>query len=71
MYPTLKTDTTNTKRTQFFRPKFKVTVALEALRGDKTRARIAAKHKVSSNAGLTTVVSDKAIDGLTGELIFR
>ena len=38
-----------TKR-RSFSDKFKATVALEALRGDKTAQEIAAKHK-SSNAG--------------------
>jgi len=47
-----------------FSDKFKATVALEALRGDKTVQQIAAKHRLHP----TQVTSWKrqAIDGLTG-----
>ena len=47
-----------------FSDKFKATVALEALRGDKTVQQIAAKHRLHP----TQVSSWKrqAIDGLTG-----
>ncbi len=47
-----------------FSDKFKATVALEALRGDKTAQQIAAKHRIHP----TQVTSWKrqAIDGLTG-----
>ena len=47
-----------------FSDKFKATVALEALRGDKTVQQIAAKHRIHP----TQVTSWKrqAIDGLTG-----
>ena len=45
IYPTLKTGYTYDEETQFSE-KFKATVALEALRGDKTAQEIAAKHKV-------------------------
>ena len=47
-----------------FSDKFKATIALEALRGDKTVQQIAAKHRIHP----TQVTSWKrqAIDGLTG-----
>jgi len=45
MYPTRTTGYTNDQETQFS-DKFKATVALEALRGDRTAQEIAAKHKV-------------------------
>jgi len=47
-----------------FSDKFKATVALEALRGDRTVQQIAAKHRIHP----TQVASWKrqAIDGLTG-----
>jgi len=47
-----------------FSDKFKATVALEALRGDRTVQQIAAKHRLQP----TQVTSWKrqAIDGLTG-----
>ena len=47
-----------------FSDKFKATVALEALRGDRTVQQIAAKHRLHP----TQVTSWKrqAIDGLTG-----
>ena len=58
-----------TKR-RSFSDKFKATVALEALRGDKTAQEIAAKHKIRPTrvttwkpqaiGGLTFVFSDKA-----------
>ena len=48
-----------TKR-RSFSDKFKATVALEALRGDRTAQEIAAKHKV------VTTWKRQAIDGLTG-----
>ena len=49
-----------------FSDKFKATVALEALRGDRTVQQIAAKHRLHP----TQVTSWKrqAIDGLTGVL---
>jgi transposase len=55
-------DTTMTTRRRFS-DKFKATVALEALRGDKTVQQIAAKHRLHP----TQVTSWKrqAIDGLT------
>lgn len=52
-----------TKR-RSFSDKFKATVALEALRGDKTAQEIAAKHKVHSTQ--VTTWKRQAIDGLTG-----
>ena len=60
---TLRMDTTMTPRRRFS-DKFKATVALEALRGDKTAQQIAAKHRIHP----TQVTSWKrqAIDGLTG-----
>ena len=60
---TLRMDTTMTTRRRFS-DKFKATVALEALRGDKTAQQIAAKHRIHP----TQVTSWKrqAIDGLTG-----
>ena len=47
-----------------FSDKFKATVALEALRGDRTVQQIAAKHRIHP----TQVTSWKrqAVDGLTG-----
>jgi transposase len=56
-------DTTMTTRRRFS-DKFKATVALEALRGDKTAQQIAAKHRIHP----TQVTSWKrqAIDGLSG-----
>jgi transposase-like protein len=41
MYPTLMTGYTNDEETH----KFKATLAVEALRGDKTAQEITAKHK--------------------------
>ena len=52
-----------TKR-RSFSDKFKATVALEALRGDKTAQEIAAKHKVHPTQ--VTTWKRQAIDGLTG-----
>ena len=52
-----------TKR-RSFSDKFKATVALEALRGDKTAQKIAAKHKVHPTQ--VTAWKRQAIDGLTG-----
>jgi hypothetical protein len=52
-----------TKR-RSFSDKFKATVALEALRGDKTAQEIAAKHKVHPTQ--VTTWKREAIDGLTG-----
>jgi len=56
-------DTKMTMRRRFS-DKFKATVALEALRGDRTVQQIAAKHRIHP----TQVTSWKrqAIDGLTG-----
>jgi transposase len=56
-------DTKMTTRRRFS-DKFKATVALEALRGDRTVQQIAAKHRIHP----TQVTSWKrqAIDGLTG-----
>jgi transposase-like protein len=51
-----------TKR-RSFSDKFKSTVALEALRGDKTAQEIAAKHKVHPTQ--VTTWKRQAIDGLT------
>jgi transposase-like protein len=45
MYPTTTRGYTNEYETQFS-DKFKATVALKALRGDKTAQKIAAKHKI-------------------------
>ena len=47
-----------------FSDKFKATVALEALRGDKTVQQIAAKHRF--HATQVTSWKRQAIDGLTG-----
>ncbi|WP_420821918.1 IS3 family transposase [Pseudorhodobacter turbinis] len=47
-----------------FSDKFKATVALEALRGDKTAQEIAAKHKIHPTQ--VTTWKRQAIDGLTG-----
>ena len=52
-----------TKR-RSFSDKFKATVALEALRGDKTAQEIAAKHKIHPTQ--VTTWKRQAIDGLTG-----
>lgn len=52
-----------TKR-RSFSDKFKATVALEALRGDRTAQEIAAKHKVHPTQ--VTTWKRQAIDGLTG-----
>jgi transposase-like protein len=52
-----------TKR-RSFSDKFKATVALEALRGDRTGQEIAAKHKVHPTQ--VTTWKRQAIDGLTG-----
>jgi transposase-like protein len=56
-------DTQLTKR-RSFSDKFKATVALEALRGDKTAQEIAAKHKIHPTQ--VTTWKRQAIDGLTG-----
>ncbi|MBW4963397.1 transposase [Sulfitobacter sp. CW3] len=53
-----------TKR-RSFSDKFKATVALEALRGDKTAQEIAAKHKIHPTQ--VTTWKRQAIDGLTRE----
>lgn len=45
-----------------FSDKFKATVALEALRGDKTAQEIAAKHKIHPTQ--VTTWKRQAIDGL-------
>ena len=50
-----------TKRRRFS-DKFKVTVALEALRGDKSAQEIAAKHKVHPTQ--VTTWKRQPIDGL-------
>ncbi|UWQ95881.1 transposase [Rhodobacteraceae bacterium M385] len=63
MYPNLKLGYTNDQETQFS-DKFKATVALEALRGDKTAQEIAAKHKIHPTQ--VTTWMRQAIDGLTG-----
>ncbi len=63
MYPSLKTGYKNDEETQFS-DKFKATVALEAVRGDKTAQEIAAKHKVHPTP--VTAWKRQAIDGLTG-----
>jgi len=47
-----------------FSDEFKATVALEALRGDKTAHEIAAKHKIHPTQ--VTTWKRQAIDGLTG-----
>lgn len=47
-----------------FSDKFKATVALEALRGDKTVQEIAAKHKIHPTQ--VTTWKRQAIDGLAG-----
>ena len=52
-----------TKR-RSFSDKFKATVALEALRGDRTAQEMAAKHKVHPTQ--VTTWKRQAIDGLTG-----
>ena len=52
-----------TKR-RSFSDKFKATVALEALRGDRTAQEIAAKHKIHPTQ--VTTWKRQAIDGLTG-----
>ena len=52
-----------TKR-RSFSDKFKATVALEALRGDRTAQEIAAKHKVHPTQ--VTTWKRQAIEGLTG-----
>jgi transposase-like protein len=52
-----------TKR-RSFSDKFKATVTLEALRGDRTAQEIAAKHKVHPTQ--VTTWKRQAIDGLTG-----
>jgi len=46
-----------------FTDKFKATVALEALRGDRTTQEIAAKHKIHPTQVM--VWKRQAIDGLT------
>ena len=63
MYPTLKTDTQMTTRRRFS-DKFKATVALQALLGDKAAQEIAAKHKIHPTQ--VTTWTRQAIDGLTG-----
>ena len=52
-----------TKRCSFLN-KLKATVALEALRGDKSAQEIAVKHKVLPTQ--VTTWKGQAIDGLTG-----
>jgi len=52
-----------TKR-RSFSDKFKATVSLEALRGDKTVQEIAARHKIHPTQ--VTTWKRQAIDGLTG-----
>lgn len=52
-----------TKRRRFS-DKFKVTVALEALRGDKTAQEISAKHKIHPTQ--VTTWKRQAIEGLSG-----
>jgi len=47
-----------------FSDKFKATVALEALRGDKTAQEIAAKHRIHPTQ--VTTWKRQAIEGLTG-----
>ena len=47
-----------------FSDKFKATVALEALRGDRTVQQIAAKHRLQPTQ--VTSLKRQAIDGLTG-----
>ena len=47
-----------------FSDKFKATVALEALRGDRTGQEIAARHKIHPTQA--TVWKRQAIAGLTG-----
>jgi len=47
-----------------FSDKFKATVALAALRGDKTVQEIAAKHRIHPTQ--VTTWKRQAIDGLTG-----
>jgi transposase-like protein len=47
-----------------FSDKFKATVALDALRGDKTAQEIAAKHKIHPTQ--VTTWKRQAIDSLTG-----
>ncbi len=52
-----------TKR-RSFSDKFKATVALEALRGDRTAQEIAAKHKVHPTQ--VTTWKRQAIEGMSG-----
>lgn len=59
----MMTGNQNDQETQFFGG-FKATVALEALRGDKTAQEIAAKHKIHPTQ--VTTWKPQAIDGLTG-----
>ena len=47
-----------------FSDKFKATVALEALRGDRTVQQIAAKHRIHPTQ--VTTWKRQAVDGLTG-----
>jgi len=47
-----------------FSDKFKATVALEVLRGDKTAQEIAAKHRIHPTQ--VTTWKRQAIEGLTG-----
>jgi transposase len=56
-------DTKMTTRRRFS-DKFKATVALEALRGDRTVQQIAAKHRIHPTQ--VTTWKRQAIDGLTG-----
>jgi len=56
-------DTYMTTRRRFS-DKFKATVALAALRGDKTAQEIAAKHRIHPTQ--VTTWKRQAIDGLTG-----
>ena len=51
-------------KSRSFSDKFKATVALEALRGDKTAQEIAAKHKVHPTR--VTTWKRQAINGLPG-----
>ncbi len=57
-----------TKR-RSFPDEFKATVALEALRGDRTAQEIAAKHKVHPTQ--VTTWKRQAIDGLTACFLTR
>ena len=61
MYPTLKTGYTCSEETHFS-VKFKATVALEALRGDRTAQEIAAKHKVHPTQ--VTAWKRQAVEGI-------